>query len=310
MKAFASILIWFLPFIMLGGISRAGEPEKLRVFVPVLPYEYLLERIGGDWIEVSAIVQEGGDCHNYSPTPRQMTELSKANLIFTGDITFESNFFVADGDGISSPKSINLLEGLELLEGTCGECASTETEHTAEGKDEHEHEHEHEHTHDEIKDTHVWLSPRMLQLQADRVATVLKDHLPAEAATDIEANVIALKLDLAKLDTEIKAMLAPMKGQAFYVYHGAFGYFAADYGLEQKAIEIAGRSPSPKQVTAIAKQAREENVKAIFVQPQFDESSAVSLAETIGGKVQTLDPLAKDVINNLRTIAETIRSTQ
>ena len=112
------------------------------------------------------------------------------------------------------------------------------------------------------------------------------------------------------MDSDIKALLEPMKGQAFYVYHGAFGYFAADYGLVQKAIEIAGRSPSPKQVSAIAKQAREENVKAIFVQPQFDESSAVSIAETIGGKVQTLDPLSKDVITNLRTIAETIRSTQ
>lgn len=304
MNAFHSTFGWIFLVTVLCGVSRAGDTEKLRVFVPVLPYEYLLERIGGDWIEVSAIVQEGGDCHNYSPTPRQMTELSHANLIFTGDITFESNFFVATGDGISSPKNVNLLEGLELLDGTCGECTLTDAEHAAEEK------HDHDHDHEELRDPHVWLSPKMLQLQADRIAEVLKHHTPAEASADIDANVAALKLDLVQLDTEIKAMLAPMKGQAFYVYHGAFGYFAADYGLVQMAIEIAGRSPSPKQVTAIAKQAREENVKAIFVQPQFDESSAVSLAETIGGKVQTLDPLAKDVINNLRTIAETIRSTQ
>lgn len=150
----------------------------------------------------------------------------------------------------------------------------------------------------------------MLLMQVDRIAGVLKQHTPPEAAPEIDANLAALKMDLVQLDKELTATLEPMKGQAFYVYHGAFAYFASDYGLVQKAIEIAGRSPSPKQVAAIAKQAREENVKAIFVQPQFDQSSAVSLAETIGGKVQTLDPLSKDLIANLRIIAETIRSTR
>ena len=59
-----------LALLSLGSALLAESTEKqgkLRVFVPVLPYEFLFERIGGDWIEVSAIVQEGDDCHNYSP---------------------------------------------------------------------------------------------------------------------------------------------------------------------------------------------------------------------------------------------------
>jgi zinc transport system substrate-binding protein len=108
------------------------------------------------------------------------------------------------------------------------------------------------------------------------------------------------------LDGELHESLAPFQGRAFYVYHGAFAYFAQNYGLEQKVIQIAGRNPTPKQITSIAKQAKAEGVKTIFVQPQFDESSALSLAETIGGKVKTLDPLEKDVLSNLRTIAATI----
>jgi len=59
-------------------------------------------------------------------------------------------------------------------------------------------------------------------------------------------------------------------------------------------------------VTAIAKQAKSEGVTTLFVQPQFDQSSATSLAETIGGRVQTLDPLEKDVLANLRTIGKAI----
>lgn len=289
-----------LAVLALGSALMAGQTkqaEKLRVFVPVLPYEYLFERIGGDLIDAKAIVQEGGDCHNYSPSPRQVADISRSNLLFSGGLTFEANFYVAVGDGQNGPKEYDLLEGLELLEGTCGECASA----TAEGKEAHEHDHEHEE-----HDAHVWLSPRVLRHQAGRVATILKQHLAAEAAPVIDANLAAFDAELARLDEEIRAALAPKKGRAFYVYHGAFAYFALDYGLVQKAIEVGNRKPSPKQLAAIAKQAKEEGVTTLFVQPQFDQSSAASLAESIGGTVKTLDPLEKDVVANLRAIAKTI----
>lgn len=277
---------------------QAGNRPKLKVFVPVLPYEYLLERVGGDWIEVKAIVQEGGDPHNYSPSPRQITDLSRSNLLFSGGLTFESNFFIAAGDGVDGPKEFDLLEGLELLEGTCSECASA----AADGKESH-HEHEHEH---EEKDAHVWLSPRILEHQARRVAAILKAELPGEAASAIDANLASFTADLKAVDAELKQALTPRKGRAFYVYHGAFAYFALDYGLVQKAIEVGNRKPTPKQIASISTQAKAEGVTTVFVQPQFDRSSATALAEAIGGRVQTLDPLEKDVLANLRTIAATI----
>lgn len=294
-------LLTGLACLLFASALGAAPAEKLRVFVPVLPYEYLFERVGGEWIDVKAIVQEGGDCHNYSPTPRQVADIARSKLLVSGGLTFEANFYVAVGEGKNGPKEFDLLEGIELLEGTCSECA------TAEGKEAHEHEHEHEHEHDE-KDAHVWLSPKVLRHQASRVATLLKANLPSEAAPSIDANLASFMADLDRLDAELKTILAPKKGRAFYVYHGAFAYFAQDYGLQQKAIEVGNRKPSPKQVAAIAKRAKEEGVTTVFVQPQFDQSSATSLAETIGGKVQTLDPLEKDVLANLRVVARTIAS--
>ncbi len=287
-----------LALLGFGATLSAGAKEKLRVFVPVLPYEYLFERLGGDWVEAKAIVQEGGDCHNYSPSPRQVAEISRANLLFSGGLSFESNFFVAVGDGVTSPKDIDLLQGLELLEGSCAECEAAH----AEGGEAEAHEHDHE----DLLDAHVWLSTRVLLHQAAWIAELLKQHLPPAAAEAIDANHASLKGELEALDKELAKLLEPKKGEAFYVYHGAFAYFARDYGLVQKAIELGNRRPTPKQIAEIAKQAKAEGVKAIFVQPQFDQSSARSLAEAIGGEVRLLDPLEKDVIANLRTIAETI----
>ncbi len=325
MKVLSTLLL-----LAFAGLSVFAKEKKPVVYVPVLPYEWLFERVGGEWIEVHTIVGEGDDCHDYSPSPKQLTRLSDANLIFSGDLGFEGNFFVKTGDGISAPKEISLLEGLELLEGSCEICEEehghAEDEHanhkdhqgkevaakTEEKHDHHEEEHDervhHDHDHGELKDPHVWLSPRLLSQQAVRVAAILKEHTQGEADAEIDANLKALLADLKAIDTELTEALDPIEGETFYVYHGAFAYFAEAYGLTQKAIETTGRRPSPRQIGEIAKQAKEDGVKLIFVQPQFDQSSAASLAATIGGDVAELDPLEKDVLANLRKIANLIRN--
>ena len=56
-------------------------------------------------------------------------------------------------------------------------------------------------------------------------------------------------------------------------------------------------------------QAKSDNVKTIFVQPQFDQTSAAALAESIDGNVAKLDPLEKDIIANLRKFATAIKSS-
>ncbi len=280
----------------LCGLTLAGE--ALRIFVPVLPYEDLVGRIGGDLVKVTAIVQEGGDCHNYSPSPRQVADVSRAALLFSGGLTFEEDFYAAVSAGSRGPKKIDLLEGVEILD----------HDHDHDKIEAAEKDHDH-HDHGEEADTHVWLSPRALKVQASHVATVLKENLPAAAAEKIDANLAAYTSELDRLDAEIRSMLKGKKGKAFYVYHAAFTYFAHDYELVQKSIEVGNQKPTPRQVTAIARQAKADGVTTLFVQPQFDQSSAKSLAEAIGGRVETLDPLDRDVFANLLRIAKAIAET-
>ena len=103
--------------------------------------------------------------------------------------------------------------------------------------------------------------------------------------------------------------MKPDSGKKFYVYHSAFAYFAKDYNLEQIAIEIGNKSPTPKQLANIADQAKKEEVKVVFVQPQFDQTSAKALAESINGRVAKIDPLEKDIVANLREIATAIKGS-
>lgn len=88
----------------------------------------------------------------------------------------------------------------------------------------------------------------------------------------------------------------------------AFGYFANTYHLEQKAVETGGKSPTPRQLVKIVAEAKKNNVRVIFVQPQFDPKSANAVAQAINGRVLPLDPLAEDVFANIKNMSRTIGS--
>ncbi|NRB72767.1 MAG: zinc ABC transporter substrate-binding protein [Verrucomicrobiales bacterium] len=186
-------------------------------------------------------------------------------------------------------------------------------DHDDHGHDHAEHDHGH-HGHDHGDgelDPHVWLSPAHL---VEQIRTIQAEVEPLfeteEAKSTIQENSRKLVQQLRDTDRELAEKLAPFRDQSFYVYHGAFGYFADAYGLSQVPVELSGRTPEPRQIAAMIDKAKEEGVSVIFVQPQFDQSSAKAIAESIGGIVVPIDPLKKDVISNLKHIASEITASK
>ena len=54
----------------------------------------------------------------------------------------------------------------------------------------------------------------------------------------------------------------------------------------------------------VLKEAKEKNVKAVFVQPQFSMKSAQTIAKAIGAQVLMTDPLDSNWAENLIHVAE------
>ena len=73
-------------------------------------------------------------------------------------------------------------------------------------------------------------------------------------------------------------------------------------------MEIEGKAPSPKQLYALVKKARADKVRMLLVQPQFDRKNAQIVAQAIKGELMELDPLAEDVEQNLRRMAEAMQT--
>lgn len=280
------------------GPAAAAIP----VVVSIPPQAMFAKRIGGEHVAVQILVQPGQSPHTFEPTPRQMTDLSKARVYLTIGVPFEERLLERiEGN----------LPGLRIVDTAAGirKRVMAEDHHhgDGDGRDgaESENEHEPEHEGGAKPDPHVWLSPECMRTIARNTAAGLVQSDPSHKA-DYEQNLEALLRDVDAVDAEVGKVLAPCRGQSLYVFHPAFGYLADAYGLEQVAVEVEGKSPGPKRLADLIRSARADGVKIIFVQPQFDRKSAQAVAESIGGAVVPLDPLAEDVLVNLTSMAREV----
>ena len=270
-----------------GEKTPSSRPEGLVVFASIPPQAGLAKAIAGDLATVHALVREGQSPHAYEPTARQLASLGEADALFTIGVPFEAALL---------RKIAPLYPDLPIV-GTQDQIRLRDMPHAHHG----------EHcTHDHgQKDPHVWLTPLNNLAVAGQILNTLEHADPEHAAT-YRANFETLAGRLEALDAEISSMLEPHRGARFYVFHPSFGYFADAYGLEQVPIELDGKSPSPRQLADLIARAKADGVKVVFVQKQFPEGSAQAVADAIGGSVVQLDPLAEDVVANLRQIAEAI----
>jgi zinc transport system substrate-binding protein len=247
-----------------------AEEGRITIVTSIVPQEYFAKRIGADRVEVQALVTPGSSPATYEPTPRQMATLSHADLFFRIGVPFENAFV---------PK-IETTTGLRIVDTRKGITLSG-------------------------NDPHIWLSPRLVSIQARTIADALIESDPAGKA-EYEKNLAALLQDLDTLDKHLTEALAPVKGKTFMVFHPSWTYFAAAYGLKQESIEVEGKEPSGRQLARMVTKAHDEDVRVIFVQPQFDMASAERIADSIDGVVVPIDPLARDYIANLEHVATVV----
>jgi zinc transport system substrate-binding protein len=277
-------------FLLLAGLGAAVAAAPLPVFVSILPQKQMVQQIGGDWVDVRVMVPPGADPHTYEPRPTQMVALAKTRIYFSVGVPFENSWL---------PKFAAINHRMEIVATDLGIAKMPMT------LDDHDGE---PYAQDPSRlDPHIWLSPPLIKIMARNIHDALVKADPAHAGQYDRHYAIFLH-DLDLLDQRIRHLLADEKGSRFMVFHPSWGYFAQAYGLIQVPIEVEGKAPKPAQLQRLIREARSENIKVIFTQPQFSVRSAQMIAEAIGARVITADPLAADSIEQLYRLAEAIKA--
>jgi len=160
------------------------------------------------------------------------------------------------------------------------------------------------------KDPHVWVSPKNVKIMAKNIYNTLVE-IDSKNQEYYETNYDNFIKEINQTNKKIKTILSSLpKNSKFMVFHPSWGYFAKDYNLEQLVIEVEGKEPKPKILQKIIKEAKEENVKAIFTQTEFSDKSAKVIANELKIKVIKETPLAANWSQNLIQMANSIANNK
>lgn len=140
-------------------------------------------------------------------------------------------------------------------------------------------------------DGHIWLDPLNAKAIVRRMALELTavdpDHAPRYAE-----NAEALGRRLDALDTELAAMLAPIAARPFVVFHDAYQYFEARYGLAGAgSITLdPDQPPGAERLAAIQARLAGAGTACVFHEPQFPTALVETVTRGTAARVGELDP--------------------
>lgn len=252
--------------------ATTGPEGPINVWVSIVPQKYFVERVGGDRIEVSVMVEPGFNPATYEPKPSQIKDLSEAQMYIRICVPFEDAWMERIVAAKQDMLIVDECKGIPRIGGT---------------------------------DPHIWLSPRLVKIQAQTISDGLVEVDPSNESF-YRANLDSFLSDLERLDRSIEETLSGLESREFMVFHPAWSYFARDYDLEMIPVQIEGSDPSAAEMAALIRKARERNIKVILAQPEFSLRSAQTIAEEIDGEVLLISPLAADWATNLQLMADTM----
>jgi zinc transport system substrate-binding protein len=279
-----------LAVLGVGCAPQQDSETVLDIATSLPPHAWLIERVGGDGVRAAAVLEPGDSPATYQPSDAEVSSVLAATAYFRTGVPFESGPWF--GSLSARLEVIDLRNGITMR--------AIETPTVTAGHESSTHHHA-----TGTPDPHIWLSPKRLQVQARTIADALK-RLAPERSSQITRSWESVRDELAVLDESIAKTLGPYRGRSFVVFHPSWGYLAEDYGLLQVAIEIGGKEPSDAEITALRRQIAEIGASIVFVQPQIAGQSARAVAEVVGARLETLDPLRPDLFANLRLSADKI----
>ncbi|WP_071515624.1 zinc ABC transporter substrate-binding protein [Geitlerinema sp. PCC 9228] len=274
--------------------SEPSVTDTMQIAVSILPQKYFVKRIGGDTTNVTVMVPPDASPATYEPKPNQLQSLSQAAVYFRIGVPFENAWMEKMTAANTDMSVVDTRQGIDLRPMNAH----------------HHHNGHHHHTNNggaesmENPDPHIWLSPQRVKVQAQTIYETLAKMNPENRNTYKE-NLDEFLADIEELDGYIQEKLSGLENRKFMVFHPSWGYFAADYNLEMIPIEVGGQEPSASEMAALVKTAKQENIKVVFAQPQFNTKDAQTIAQEINGQVVSLDPLAPNWSENLRKAADT-----
>lgn len=251
--------------------------DKLTVMVSIYPLKEFAEKIGGDKVEVTCLVPENMEPHDYEPKAKDFGELTKSRVFVYNGLGMET--WVDKVNEVIKDKNVVIVDssaGVEVRK------------------------------EEEAVDPHIWLSLKNAEIQSENIKNTFV-KIDEKNKDYYEENYNKFKAELETVYNEYKPKFDTLDKKNFITGHAAFGYLCRDFGLTQKSVEnlFAEGEPTPKQLEDLIKFCAENNIKTIFSESLASPKVSQTLAKEVKAEVVPILTLeakedGKDYIEAMR----------
>jgi zinc/manganese transport system substrate-binding protein len=252
--------------LLLGLAGGAQAADKLNAVASFSILGDMVRNVGGDRVEVTALVGPDGDAHVYEPTPADAKTLAAAKILFVNGLGFEGWMDRLEKSSGFKGKLVVASKGVQPRQMVEEEGGKTV----------------------EITDPHAWQSLANGKLYVANIRDGLIAVDPDGKAT-YAANAAKYLDAITAEETAVQEALGklPVERRKIITSHDAFGYFGAAYGLEVIAPEgVSTESEaSAKDVAKIIRQIKAEKVPAVFMENIADHRLLDQIARETGAKI-------------------------
>jgi zinc/manganese transport system substrate-binding protein len=225
--------------VLFAVIPVAHAQDHLNVIASFSIIGDFVRNVGGDRIIVTTLVGPNGDVHVYTPAPADARKIADAKLLVVNGLGLEGWLPRLVQSSGSKAVIVTATDGIKPLKT------------------------------DQAADPHAWQSVVDARIYAANIRDALVAADPADAEA-FRANAAAYLAKLDALDQEVRSSVAqiPPARRKVISTHGAFGYFAAAYGIEFIApVGVSTESEaSARDIARIITQIRSEKIPAVFLE--------------------------------------------
>ncbi len=241
---------------LLTLVANAAPLRIVTTFYPLQIATLNITSNAADVVVSNLTPPTSGCLHDYQLTPADLARLAHADVLIINGGGLES-FLEKARRTAPRAKVIEASAGIELLAGN----------------------------------PHVWVSPELAARQAENIGAALA-KLDAQNAELYRRNAAAYAARLRALTEKMRAGLKGVAARQIITLHEAFPYFAREFGFTIAGVveREPGAAPDARELADTIKLVREQQVRAIFVEPQYPTRSAEAIARATGAKIATLDP--------------------
>jgi len=273
LKRWAVLLLCLITIVGFSACGKknstdATKGNKIKVSISFNAMKEFVAAVGKDRVEISTIIPNGTEVHDFEPKAQDFAGLSAARV------------FVYNGLGVEAwaDKAIQAAKNAKLIAVEASKGADAIANTDPEEIEEHGQ-----------YDPHIWLSLKGAELEVKNIKDALVQADPSNKDY-YEKNCSDFVAQLESLYSEYTEKFQSAEKKSFVTGHAAFAYLCRDFGLKQNSVEgpYAEGEPTAQQLAELVEYCRENKVTTIFAESMVSPEVSKTLANEVGAKVETI----------------------